>query len=347
MPEFEPEGLRINCDAALQRLELLAGCKPILFVDGHGHLEMAYRRAKEQGWRLVHKKREAKAVLVFVPDGEIRPADVESFPEAQLFAMLGKSEGVPVREGYREMLRRQFQFYRSLNTLFSERLAAVKLPKPIKRTIDEVWNTLGFDRRVGDRRAAFPLSGYEELFWVRNDFEIPWKVAEAADKDRRLTPIATFFGVGRLPVFGATVVSLITMLVGLALWKFALPSFWIFWGSFLGIAILSTVGCVSIEKWARTHFLAEDPPEFVLDEVAGMALTMLFIPPSLWAQPWWFGLTAFVVAFGAFRFFDMLKIGVGWMKKRNWRGSIVWDDLAAGIWAGLITLGFSHLLLRL
>jgi phosphatidylglycerophosphatase A len=75
--------------------------------------------------------------------------------------------------------------------------------------------------------------------------------------------------------------------------------------------------------------VAEDPREVVLDEVAGMAVALALAGSGGWA---------IAAAFFAFRFFDIFKIGVRWVEKRGWPGSIVWDDLIAGVYAGVIIL---------
>lgn len=71
-----------------------------------------------------------------------------------------------------------------------------------------------------------------------------------------------------------------------------------------------------------------DPPEIVIDEVAGFLLTLFFLPLS------WITLC---FGFVLFRFFDILKpypIGRLEKKVRGGKG-IVLDDLLAGVYANL------------
>jgi len=71
-----------------------------------------------------------------------------------------------------------------------------------------------------------------------------------------------------------------------------------------------------------------DPPEVVVDEVAGFLLTLFLLPLS------WLTLC---LGFVLFRFFDILKpFPIRWFEK-NLRGGtgIVLDDLMAGIYANL------------
>lgn len=99
----------------------------------------------------------------------------------------------------------------------------------------------------------------------------------------------------------------------------------------VGATAASAVVCVVGEKWAHRHYLAEDSPKVVLDEVDGLALTLAIVGPGLWT---------IITAFFAFRFFDILKPGIHWIESRGWPGIIVWDDLLAGLYAGgAATLG--------
>jgi phosphatidylglycerophosphatase A len=56
-----------------------------------------------------------------------------------------------------------------------------------------------------------------------------------------------------------------------------------------------------------------------------MALALAVAGPGLWI---------IVAAFFAFRFFDIFKPGIHWIEERGWPGTIVWDDLLAGLYAG-------------
>ena len=75
-----------------------------------------------------------------------------------------------------------------------------------------------------------------------------------------------------------------------------------------------------------------DPPEIVIDEVAGFILTVMFFP---------FTWLTLVAGFFLFRFFDILKPPPIKTIEKKVRGSfgVVLDDLLAGVYA--------HLLLRL
>lgn len=72
----------------------------------------------------------------------------------------------------------------------------------------------------------------------------------------------------------------------------------------------------------------KDPSFVVIDEVAGMAVTLLFIPLA-WQN--------FVVGFILFRFFDILKpLGIKRMEKMRKGWGIMLDDILAGIYSNIV-----------
>jgi phosphatidylglycerophosphatase A len=162
---------------------------------------------------------------------------------------------------------------------------------------EELWLRDGDGRKVG-----VPFAGRGVLAWI------------------------TVCGIGFIPVVGATLASLVTA-------GAAFGAGWIVdWNIVrVGAAILcaaTSLAGVLVEHAAERHFLSDDAREFVLDEVAGMALALVFVPAHAWT---WGAL----LAFGLFRFFDVVKPGIKWVERREWRGKIVWDDLLAGLFAGM------------
>lgn len=76
-----------------------------------------------------------------------------------------------------------------------------------------------------------------------------------------------------------------------------------------------------------------DPGWVVIDEVAGMWLTMMALP-----APSWLGL---MLAFALFRLLDITKPGpIGMIDRRPGPIGVMGDDLAAGLVAGLLLWGF-------
>jgi len=142
--------------------------------------------------------------------------------------------------------------------------------------------------------------------------------------------IVTMGGVGYLPASG-TFASLLTCLL---LW----PA--IAWGNFaehslvaIGGLILFSVLNVALAPWAIAEFGDKDPGKFVLDEAAGICLTILFLPMK---NGWGAGI-ALGAAFVAFRIFDITKppparqlesLPTGW--------GILMDDLAVAVYANLV-----------
>lgn len=79
----------------------------------------------------------------------------------------------------------------------------------------------------------------------------------------------------------------------------------------------------------------KDPGMIVIDEVAGYAASLLFVRPSI---------TALVVAFFLFRFFDIIKLQPGkFMESLGGGTGIVLDDIVAGLYACLGTHLFFYL----
>ena len=98
-------------------------------------------------------------------------------------------------------------------------------------------------------------------------------------------------------------------------------------------AVLFSILCVAIGKYAMEDFGDEDPKSFVLDEAAGICLTMLLLPP---AQGWKLVLTL-ATAFLVFRIYDVTKPQPARSLERLPAGwGILCDDLAAAVYANLV-----------
>ena len=149
--------------------------------------------------------------------------------------------------------------------------------------------------------------------------------------------IATFFLVGYMKPFSGTWGS-----------AAALPAAWLLYslGGWLLVALMVPVAFV-LGWWATAEQTRgkpdHDPSEIVIDEVAGqwIALLPVLIGAShagadvlaLW--PGW------LVAFLAFRFFDILKPGpIGWADRQHGPLGVMLDDVFAGI-AAALTVGLA------
>jgi phosphatidylglycerophosphatase A len=139
--------------------------------------------------------------------------------------------------------------------------------------------------------------------------------------------IATLLGAGMLPGAPGTWGSAVTcVLLFFALNNTATPLPVLA----AGLAVFSVLS-VGLGEFSVVDFGSADPPSFVLDEAAGICLTMMWLPMT-------HGLVVtLIAAFGAFRLFDVTKpppcrqlekLPAGW--------GILMDDLAAAIYANLL-----------
>jgi len=139
--------------------------------------------------------------------------------------------------------------------------------------------------------------------------------------------LATGFGIGLLPIAPGTFGSMLGVVLFLAIAHFYLHIFW------LGmiILILFFVSYFAVQS-ALKIIKRSDPGEIVIDEILGMMLVMITIPPD----PKWIFL-----AFILFRMFDILKpwpVNQVDSKLKNALGVIL-DDLLAAFYAGIVIVG--------
>lgn len=142
--------------------------------------------------------------------------------------------------------------------------------------------------------------------------------------------LATMGGVGFLPASG-TFASLLTCLI---LWPI-LANLLIVWQTavaLLGLIIFSALNII-LAPWAIREFGDKDPGQFVLDEAAGICLTILLLPPRYGADV----VINLAAAFLAFRIFDITKPPPARQLERLPMGwGILFDDLAAAVYANLV-----------
>ena len=144
--------------------------------------------------------------------------------------------------------------------------------------------------------------------------------------------IATALGAGYAPKAPGTFGSA----VGLLLW-IALPH--VIWIQVAAILIVAVVGSWS-GSVAEEHFHRQDPGEVVVDEVAGVMVTLLLAPAGGFG--WMF------FAFLLFRAFDIVKpFPIRHFERLPGGIGIMADDLMAGVYANLALRGsiwlFGHL----
>ena len=84
-----------------------------------------------------------------------------------------------------------------------------------------------------------------------------------------------------------------------------------------------------VAEKGETALLAKDPGCIVIDEIAGMAVTFFAVP---------FSISAAIIGFIVFRFFDILKpFPINYLEKRFTGGlGVVIDDVAAGMMSNIV-----------
>jgi len=159
-------------------------------------------------------------------------------------------------------------------------------------------------------KQAFRSDGMEALDRFR----------KAGWKGKSAFILATWFGTGLIPVAPGTFGTLA-----------AIPLVLIGWlGTGWSISVLTVTILVALWSSHRSQELLEmeDPSEVVIDEAAGIVVTLFLLPPS------WM---IVVLGFFLFRLFDILK---PWpirpMERLHGGLGIVADDLMAGMCAHLV-----------
>jgi phosphatidylglycerophosphatase A len=105
------------------------------------------------------------------------------------------------------------------------------------------------------------------------------------------------------------------------------------YGLFLIAALFVFFAAIPFVNKAMKDTGTEDPGWIVIDEVCGIFMALAFIPAaSIIAHPW-----ILAVAFGLFRFFDILKpLGIHRFEKFPGAWGVMADDLLGGIYAGIL-----------
>lgn len=114
--------------------------------------------------------------------------------------------------------------------------------------------------------------------------------------------------------------------VGFVLWWFIRTMPHPAYAATLAVFIIFSVW---VAGFARVIFEKDDPPEVVIDEIAGFLVTMAFHDVGFWMG---------VVGFALFRFFDIVKpwpVRLIDRKMKDGRG-IVLDDVMAGVYANAV-----------
>ncbi len=99
-------------------------------------------------------------------------------------------------------------------------------------------------------------------------------------------------------------------------------------------AVAATVLCLISAPAAVRYFASGDPGPVVIDEVAGTWVTIALVPASTLAVS---PITAVILSVLLFRVFDIAKPWpVSWFERLPGALGIIADDLAAGVFAGIL-----------
>ena len=139
--------------------------------------------------------------------------------------------------------------------------------------------------------------------------------------------LATGLGFGYSPIAPGTAGSLLAVLCAFFLINGNM--LWLIIATVV-ITIIGTMSSTFVEK----DLGKEDPSIVVVDEVAGMWISLLFLPVT----PWIYG-----AAFLLFRIFDVLKpYPINSLQKLDGGLGIMMDDVVAGIYTLLIMQFYLH-----
>lgn len=131
--------------------------------------------------------------------------------------------------------------------------------------------------------------------------------------------IASFGFIGHIP-FASGTMACIPLLIGFLLFP-SQTGVWV-------LTAVSTVAGLAVCRAAVRVYRKHDPSMFVMDEVAGYAVTLIALPltaPVVWA------------GFFVFRLLDIVKpLGIRRLDRMQVAESIMYDDLLAGIYGNLI-----------
>jgi phosphatidylglycerophosphatase A len=138
--------------------------------------------------------------------------------------------------------------------------------------------------------------------------------------------ISTCLGIGYTPKGGGTIAAAVCCIAWYFTWSGGNENFWM-WLAQLGI----TAALLALGIWSANKVEAEwgkDSYRIVIDEVAGMCLTLCFIPVR-----WQYVAVGLVL----FRFFDIAKpLGIRKMEQLSGGWGVMMDDMLAGGYANLL-----------
>jgi phosphatidylglycerophosphatase A len=141
-------------------------------------------------------------------------------------------------------------------------------------------------------------------------------------KPKAVMFLATCAHVGRIPFASGTFGSLVGLPIVYLLSKTE-------WTVALILTVILVLFSVRVAHLAERQLKAKDPGCIVIDEIAGMCVTMLAIPLTL---------TTGFAGFFLFRIFDVIKPPPARQMERRLQGGwgVVMDDVVAGVMANVV-----------
>ena len=140
---------------------------------------------------------------------------------------------------------------------------------------------------------------------------------------------ASVFGIGFIGKGGGTIASIFYGIIWLLLPATYTNSYW---------QLIITVFIIALGVWnsnvVDSHW-GKDSSKVVIDEVAGMAITLLYLPHTIGSM---------IAGLILYRFFDILK-PLGIKKLESWPKG--WGVMADDVLAGLYALIIMHIALQL
>lgn len=142
--------------------------------------------------------------------------------------------------------------------------------------------------------------------------------------ERFIRIAATGLGSGLSPLAPGTAGTLVGVPVYLLFARFSWPLY------LLSVAAFSLLA-VYVSREAERIYREKDPPRIVIDEIAGLLVTLFLVEPTLWRIFWGFVL---------FRVFDIIKPFPIRLCERTFPGGygVVADDIVAGVYANIVLL---------
>lgn len=139
---------------------------------------------------------------------------------------------------------------------------------------------------------------------------------------------STLFGIGKLTNFPGTLASFISLIfIWMIKQNLSATNVVILYLFFLIFSLF--VVSNSLKKIKK-----KDPKEIVIDEFMGQFTCLLFLPNKI---------ECYIIGFLLFRFFDIIKpYPINQIDKRDDAMGVVFDDVLAGFFAGLIIHGLIY-----